>query len=277
MFEIMRKEKLAERTILFNISAEDIAKNARPGQFVVVMADKKGERIPLTIADSSPEKGAITIVFKILGRTTDDLDRLNENNRFYNIAGPLGKPSEIGKFGKIVFVAGGIGIALIHPIAKAMKKSDNNVISIIGAQKKDMLFWEDKIKHVSSEIIVTTDDGSRGEKGFVTDHLKKLLERDAKPNLVFAVGPVVMMKAVAELTRPYKIKTVVSLNPIMVDGTGMCGSCRVEVGGKTMFACVDGPDFDGHKVNFGLLSKRQSVYLDEEKEVQKKFHNCRCL
>ncbi|MBA3053198.1 MAG: sulfide/dihydroorotate dehydrogenase-like FAD/NAD-binding protein [Candidatus Omnitrophota bacterium] len=277
MFEIKKKEQLAGDTVLFAVDAPDIAENGRPGQFVMVMVNEEGERIPLTIADFDPASGTITIVFKILGKTTGDLGRLKEGDRIFNIAGPLGKPSETGKTGKIIMVAGGIGIALIHPIAGAMKKSGNNVTSIIGAQNKDMIFWVDKIKDVSSEVIVTTDDGSLGKKGFVTGELKVLLESKEKPGLVFAVGPVVMMKAVADLTRHYKVKTVVSLNPIMVDGTGMCGSCRVEVGGKTMFACVDGPDFDAHEVDFSLLSKRQNVYLELEKEAMGSPHKCKCL
>ena len=275
MFEIIAKERLAEDTVLLTVSAGDIAGNALPGQFVMVMADKESERIPLTIADFNTEAGTVTIVFKILGRSTADLGCLEKNDSIYNITGPLGKPSHIVKNKNVIMVAGGIGIALIYPIARAMKDAGNKVISIIGAQCSDMLFWEDRMKDVSSELIVVTDDGSCGLKGFVTGPLKGVLDGDTVQELVFAVGPVVMMKAVAELTKPYGVKTVVSLNPIMVDGTGMCGSCRVEVGGKTRFACVDGPDFDGHEVDFNTLVLRQRVYLEQEKEASEKVHKCK--
>lgn len=269
MWEIISREILAKDTVLLQIDTPDIAKNTEPGQFVVVMVNEQGERIPLTIADFNRKKGTITIVFKILGRTTCDLSELNEGDRLFNITGPLGKPSQIKKSGNVVMIGGGIGIALIYPIAKAMKEAGNNVISIIGAQSKGLLFWEEKMKSASSELIVMTDDGSSGRKGFVTDVLRDLLEKDKNIGLVFAVGPVVMMRAVAEVTKPRQIKTIVSLNSIMVDGTGMCGSCRVEVAGKTKFACVDGPDFDAHEVNFEILMKRQEMYLEQERMVFK--------
>lgn len=269
MWEIISREILAKDTVLLQIDTPDIAKNTEPGQFVVVMVNEQGERIPLTIADFNRKKGTITIVFKILGRTTCDLSELNEGDRLFNITGPLGKPSQIKKSGNVVMIGGGIGIALIYPIAKAMKEAGNNVVSIIGAQSKGLLFWEEKMKSASGELIVMTDDGSSGRKGFVTDVLRDLLEKDKNIGLVFAVGPVVMMRAVAEVTKPRQIKTIVSLNSIMVDGTGMCGSCRVEVAGKTKFACVDGPDFDAHEVNFEILMKRQEMYLEQERMVFK--------
>ncbi|MBI3008372.1 MAG: sulfide/dihydroorotate dehydrogenase-like FAD/NAD-binding protein [Candidatus Omnitrophica bacterium] len=243
-----------------------IAKKAKPGQFVIIRLSETGERIPITIADSDPDKGTITLLVQEAGKTTTLLGRMKEGESIQDMVGPLGTPSHIDKFGKVVCVGGGFGIAAIHLIAKALKEVGNEVISIIGARSKDLLIMEDEMKNASSALKIATDDGSYGEKGFVTDILRKLLNEEKKPDLVIAVGPVPMMKAVSDMTKPSGIKTMVSLNPIMIDGTGMCGGCRVNVGGKTKFACVEGPDFDGHQVDFDLLMKRQKTYTALEKE-----------
>ena len=266
MFEIVEKINLAEDTNLMEVSAPDIAKNARAGQFVIILSGEKAERIPLTIVDRSIEKGTITIVYKILGRSTADLAKMEKGDKLFNVAGPLGKPSEIRKFGTVALVGGGIGIALIYPLAKALSAAGNRVVSILGAQTEKLLILREKINSVSDELLPATDDGSAGTKGFVTGVLDERIKK-GKIDMVFAVGPVIMMRETAKVTKRWGIKTIVSLNPIMVDGTGMCGSCRVEVDGKTKFACVDGPDFDAHKVNFDLLARRQAVYKKQEKSV----------
>ncbi|MCD6413456.1 MAG: sulfide/dihydroorotate dehydrogenase-like FAD/NAD-binding protein [Elusimicrobia bacterium] len=272
MFEIIEKIELAEDTNLIELSAPDIAENALPGQFVIIVAEEKGERIPLTITDRNTEKGTITVVYKILGRSTADLGRMEKGTSLFNVAGPLGKPSEIRRFGTVAVVGGGIGIALIYPVAKALSRCGNRVITVIGAQNEKLLILRDRIASVSAELLIATDDGSAGRKGFVTELLEDRIKKE-KIDMVFAVGPVVMMKAAAAVTKKYGIKTIVSLNPIMVDGTGMCGACRVEVGGKTKFACVDGPDFDAHEVNFELLAQRQKIYRKQEKKA---CGDCQC-
>jgi ferredoxin--NADP+ reductase len=231
------------------------------------MIDDKGERIPLTIADSNAKDGTLTIVFIEVGKTTHQLGLLKIGDSIMSLTGPLGLPTEVEKFGTVVCVAGGFAVASIMPIARAMKQAGNKVISILGARSKNLLFWEDKLRSVSDKLIVTTDDGTYGRKGLVTEPLKELLEGSEKINRVIAIGPSAMMKFCAKTTEPFKVKTIVSLNPIMVDGTGMCGCCRVEVGGETKFACVDGPDFDGHKVDWDLLGARQRTYLPEEKRA----------
>ncbi|ALM76601.1 sulfide/dihydroorotate dehydrogenase-like FAD/NAD-binding protein [Thermococcus barophilus] len=265
MFEILRKEKLAPGINLFEIKAERIAKKARPGQFVILRLHERGERIPLTIADTNPEKGTVTIVAQEVGKTTHELGTYNAGDFILDFLGPLGKPSHIDKFGTVVMIGGGVGVAEIYPVAKAMKEAGNYVISILGFRTKELVFWEDKLKQVSDEVIVTTNDGSYGMKGFTTHALQKLIDEGRKIDLVHAVGPTIMMKFVAELTKPYGIKTVASLNPIMVDGTGMCGACRVTVGEEIKFACVDGPEFDAHQVNWDELMKRLDYYKDLEK------------
>ena len=265
MFRITYRETLATKIHLFKIEAPAVARKAQPGQFVVVRVDERGERIPLTIADWDEKEGSVSMVFMEVGATTFRLALLKAGDFIADFVGPLGVPSDIEKFGTVVCVAGGVGVAVITPIAKALKEKGNNIISILGARSKDLLFWEDKLRNASHQLIVTTDDGTYGRKGVVTEPLKELLENGEKVDRVIAIGPTVMMKFCAKTTQPFGVKTIVSLNPIMVDGTGMCGCCRVSVGGATKFACVDGPDFDGHQVDWDLLTARQRIYLDEEK------------
>ena len=265
MFRIISRDTLATKIHLFKIEAPAVARKAQPGQFVVVRVDERGERIPLTIADWNEKEGSVSMVFMEVGATTFRLAQLRAEEYVADFIGPLGVPSDIEKFGTVVCVAGGVGVAVITPIAKALKDKGNNIISILGARSKDLLFWEDKLRNASHQLIVTTDDGTYGRKGVVTEPLKELLESGEKVDRVIAIGPTVMMKFCAKTSQPFGVKTIVSLNPIMVDGTGMCGCCRVSVGGATKFACVDGPDFDGHQVDWDLLAARQRIYLDEEK------------
>ncbi len=265
MYRILAREDLAPNIHLFKVEAPLVAKKAQPGQFVVVRSDEKGERIPLTIADWDKKEGNVTIVFMEVGTTTKKLALLNAGDNILDFVGPLGRPTEIEKFGTVVCVAGGVGAAPMFPIARALKAQENEIISILGARNKELLFWEERLHSVSDELIVTTDDGSYKRKGLVTEPLKELLQ-ETKVDRVIAIGPTVMMKFCSLTTKPFGVKTMVSLNPIMVDGTGMCGCCRVSVGGETKFACVDGPDFDGHEVDWDLLMNRLRTYLDEEKE-----------
>lgn len=244
-----------------------------PGQFVVLRVNEEGERIPLTVADAIPDMGILVIVFQEVGKSTKLLGTLNEGDSILDLIGPLGLPSHIEMFGTVVCVGGGVGTPEIFPVARALKQAGNKVISIIGFRNKDIILMADEMKSVSDELIVATDDGSNGNKGFVTDMLKKVIDRGEKVDHVFAVGPVIMMKMVSKLTEPYKIPTVVSLNPIMLDATGMCGVCRVDVGGVTKFACVDGPEFDGHKVDFDMLMARLRTYLPEEKRSLEEFES----
>lgn len=263
MFEILRKEELSEQITLFDIAAMDIAMKARPGNFFMLRIHEQGERIPLTIADFDRNRGTITTVFQKVGKTTNHLGRLNEGDYLTDVTGPLGNHSEIEKFGRVVCVGGGVGIAPIYPITRALKEAGNEVISITGARSKSLLFWEDKMRNVSDHFIITTDDGSRGIKALVTGPLDEILNSQ-KVDRVFAIGPAVMMKFVCKTTEKHNVKTIVSLNSIMIDATGMCGGCRVQVGGETKFTCVDGPEFDGHKVDFDLLMKRLQTYVAEE-------------
>jgi NAD(P)H-flavin reductase len=265
LYKILLREDLVPGIHLFKIAAPAVAKKAQPGQFVVVRIDEKGERIPLTIADWDEGEGSVTIVFMEVGTTTARLALLKADDFIADFVGPLGLPTHIENFGTVVCVAGGFAVATIVPIARAMRRKGNKVISIMGARSEDLLFWEDKLGSVSDRLIVTTDDGSYGRKGVVTVPLKELLDSGEKVDRVIAIGPVVMMKFCSLTTVPFGVKTIVSLNPIMVDGTGMCGCCRVSVGDETKFACVDGPDFDGHQVDWDLLFARQCIYLDEEK------------
>jgi len=265
LYKILFKQDLVPNIHLFKISAPTVARKAQAGQFVVIRIDEKGERIPLTIADWDKDEGSITIVFMEVGTTTHRLALLGTGDFIADFIGPLGLPTHIDKFGTVVCVAGGFAVATIMPIARAMREKGNRVISIMGARNKDLLFWENELRRVSDELIVTTDDGSYARQGLVTEPLKEVLESSDKIDRVIAIGPSIMMKFCAETTRPFGVKTIVSLNPIMVDGTGMCGCCRVSVGGVTRFACVDGPDFDGHQVDWDLLFARQRIYLDEEK------------
>jgi ferredoxin--NADP+ reductase len=276
LYKILFKEDLVPQIHLFRMAAPAVAKKARAGQFVVVRIDEKGERIPLTIADYDQKEGTVTIVFMEVGATTARLALLKAGDAVADFVGPLGVPAEIENYGTVVCVAGGVGAAPVAPIARELKKAGNKVITILGARSKELLFWEDVLKATSDEMIVTTDDGTYGCKGVVTEPLKELLESGRKINRVVAIGPVVMMKFCALTTLPFGVKTIVSLNPIMVDGTGMCGCCRVAVGGETKFACVDGPDFDGHKVDWDLMAARQRIYLGEEKcayEEWRKSHS----
>lgn len=264
MYKIITKQELAPNVKLFEMDAPLIARKAQPGQFVILRIDENGERVPLTIADFNRNKGTITLIFQEVGATTRQLGALNEGDALLDLVGPLGKKTHIEKFGTIVCVGGGIGIAPVYPIARGMKEAGNKVISIIGARTKDILIYEEEMAAVSDLLHITTDDGSKGHKGFVTDPLRQMLESDEKIDLVVAIGPVVMMRNVAETTRSFGVPTVVSLNPIMVDGTGMCGGCRVSVGNETKFACVDGPEFDAHKVDFNALIARQKMYIPQE-------------
>jgi len=265
LYKILLKQDLVPQIHLFKMAAPAVAKKAQAGQFVVVRIDEKGERIPLTVADWDEKEGSVTIVFMEVGATTARLASLKAGDAIADFVGPLGLPAEIEKFGTVVCVAGGVGAAPIAPVARELKKAGNKIISILGARSKDLLFWEDVLGSVSDRLIVTTDDGSYGRKGVVTEPLKELLESGEKVDRVIAIGPVVMMKFCSLTTLPFGVKTIVSLNPIMVDGTGMCGCCRVSVSGETKFACVDGPDFDGHQVDWELLAARQRIYLDEER------------
>jgi len=265
LYKILLSKDLVPNVHLYRIEAPAVAKKAQPGQFIIIRIDERGERIPLTVADWDREEGSVTIIVMEVGTTTRRLTKLGTGDYIADFVGPLGLPTHIEKYGTVVCVAGGFAVAPIMPIARAMKQAGNKVISIMGARNKDLLFWEDELRNVSDQLIVTTDDGSYARKGLVTEPLKELLESDGKIDLVVAIGPSIMMKFCAKTTEPFGVKTIVSLNPIMVDGTGMCGCCRVSVNGVTRFACVDGPDFDGHQVDWDLLMARQRIYLDEEK------------
>ena len=266
MYQIIGKKNLGEGINLYNISAPDIALKAQPGQFIILRVNKNGERIPITIANSDKKDKTITILVQTLGKTTHLLSELNVGESLADLVGPLGVPTEIKKFGTVVCIGGGFGTAAIYPIAKAMKAEGNHVISIIGARSKELLLMEDEMKAASNEVFAATNDGSCGTKGIVTDVLRNLIyDKKIQIDRVIAIGPVIMMKAVSDLTKEKSIKTIVSLNPIMIDGTGMCGACRVLVGNKTKFACVDGPDFDGHLVDFDNLMNRLKFYKEEEK------------
>ena len=265
MYKILEREDLVPGIHLFKMAAPAVAAKAQAGQFVVVRIDERGERIPLTIADWDKGGGTVTIVFMEVGATTARLALLKQGDAIADFVGPLGVPTHIENFGTVVCVAGGVGAAPVAPVARTLKNAGNKIITILGARSKDLLFWEDVLKSTSDQMIVTTDDGSYGRKGVVTGPLKELLESGEKIDRVIAIGPVVMMKFCSLTTAPSGVRTIVSLNPIMVDGTGMCGCCRVSVGGETKFACVDGPDFDGHKVDWDLLAARQRIYIDEEK------------
>ena len=274
MYKIIDRQDLSSVIHLFKIDAPEIAQKARAGQFVIVRIDEKGERIPLTFADWDAKAGSVTIIFMEAGATTCRMARLNSGDSLMNFVGPLGIPAHIEKFGTVVCVGGGIGVAPITPIATALKRAGNWVISIMGARNKGLLFWEDKLSHSSNELIVTTDDGSYGRQGLVTEPLKEVLV-SRKIDRVIAIGPIPMMKYCAATTQPFGVTTIVSLNPLMVDGTGMCGCCRVSVGGATRFACVDGPDFDGHKVDWDLMTVRSKAYSVEEKVSMEKWQ-CQC-
>jgi ferredoxin--NADP+ reductase len=276
MFEILKRQEMADGTVVLNeISAPKIARNAKPGQFVMLKANETGERIPLTMADTNAKKGTLTVIYQVVGKSTALFKSLQVGDRFQDVIGPLGKPTHLEKVGTVVCVGGGTGVAVIHPITRGLKEIGNHVIAIIGARTKDLLILEDKMKAASHELHVCTDDGSYGHHGFVTDVLKEVLEKE-DVKLVVGIGPVPMMKFVTKMTAEYNVKTLVSLNSIMVDGTGMCGCCRVSVGGKTQFACVDGPEFDGHLVDFDELGQRLDAYKQEEQRAYEKYlHECK--
>ena len=276
MHEIVAKKELASGIKSVEIFAPEIAEKSQAGQFVILRVDEKGERFPLTLVDWDRKKGTITLIFLEIGLSSKKLGALEEGDVVLDIAGPLGNPSEIENFGTVCVIGGGVGTASAYPIARALKEAGNKVISIVGAKTTGLLILEDEVEKISDELYISTDDGTKGQKGFVSDVLKILIQKGYNFDLVYAIGPAVMMRAVAEVTRPYNIKTIVSLNSIMVDGMGMCGACRVTVGGETKFACVDGPEFDAHKVNFGELMKRQMVFIAEEKMALEHWENRRC-
>ena len=265
MYRILERQDLTPNIHLFKIDAPRVAAKARAGQFIILRQGENGERIPLTLADWDKEAGSVTVVFMEVGKTTRKLAELKAGDAITDFAGPLGLPTHIENYGTVVCVAGGFAVATIMPIARALKEAGNRVITIMGARSKDLLFWEKEVGRYSDELIVTTDDGSNGRKGLVTEPLRDILAKEGNGvTRVIAIGPTVMMKFSAKTTEPFKVKTIVSLNPIMVDGTGMCGCCRVSVGGVTRFACVDGPDFDGHEVDWDELMARQRTYLEQE-------------
>jgi ferredoxin--NADP+ reductase len=273
MNTIIRKQQLAGEVFQIEVSAPLIARERKPGQFVIVQIDTNfGERIPLTIADADPERGSVTLIFQTVGKTTHRLATLKEGDRIENLLGPLGQPTHIEKFGTVVCVGGGIGVAPLHPIAKGLKAAGNTVIAILGARNRSLIILEEKMRAIADKLIVCTDDGSYGRKGLVTAPLQEVCAATPPPNMVVAIGPPIMMKFCAETTRPFKIPTMVSLNTIMVDGTGMCGGCRVTVGGRTKFVCVDGPEFDGHLVDFDNMMKRLSAYKGQEDDAHEQCH-----
>jgi len=256
------------RITRLEILAPQIVRKAKSGQFVVLMVEEKGERIPLTIVDKNKDKGTLTLIFQEIGLTTKLLGKLNPGDSLYALVGPLGNPTEIKNYGKVILVGGGVGIAEIYPVALDLKEAGNHITTILGARTKDLLILEKELKEVSNELYVSTDDGSYLRRGFVTDILKEVLVQSSNIyNLVYAVGPIPMMKKITQLTKDYNIKTIVSLNALMVDATGMCGCCRVTVGKETKFSCIDGPEFDGHLVDWEELEKRNKIYLDKEKHI----------
>ncbi len=277
MYRILEKQVLSDVTKLMVVEAPHVARKARAGQFVIVRIDERGERIPLTIADYDREAGTITLIFQEVGKSTKHLGTLNVGDALATLAGPLGHPTEIANYGTVVCVGGGVGIAPIFPIARSLKEAGNHVVSIIGARTRDLLFWEDRMRAVSDELVVCTDDGSYGRKALVTEPLKELLEARGKEIArVWAIGPAIMMKFVSLTTKPFGIPTIVSLNTIMIDGTGMCGGCRVLLEEGAQFVCVDGPEFDGHKVDWDNLLARLAFYRDEERLAMERWeHECR--
>lgn len=267
MNKIVKKKQLSAEVFEMEVEAPLIAQNRKAGQFIIVQIDSEwGERIPLTIADADPKAGTITMVFQTVGASTHRLAAKNVGDYVENILGPLGNPTHIEKFGTVVCVGGGIGVAPLHPIAQAMKAAGNRVIIIIGARNKELVIFEDRMRKIADELVIVTDDGSYGRKALVTEPLKEYCSQDPKPDLAVAIGPPIMMKFCAEATRPFQVPTVVSLNTIMIDGTGMCGGCRVSVGGQTKFVCVDGPEFDGHQVDFDNMMTRLRAYKEKEEE-----------
>jgi ferredoxin/flavodoxin---NADP+ reductase len=275
MYKILHAEFIAPGIKRFVIDAPRIARKQKPGQFVILRVYEEGERIPLTIEKSDPERGTINIVVQSIGKTTHLLNSLDSGDSIRDIVGPLGKPSEIEKFGTVVVMGGGVGTAMAYPSAAALKRAGNRVISILGARSKDLVILEREMREVSDALMVTTDDGTYADKGFVTDKLRQLIENGTRIDLVLAVGPIPMMRAVADMTRKENIRTMVSLNPIMIDGTGMCGGCRVLIDGKSEFACVDGPEFDAHRIDFAVLVQRNAMYRSAEQKSMDDFQKGR--
>lgn len=271
MYKILKKKRLNDNVTLMDIEAPMVASKVRAGQFIILRVNETGERIPLTVADYNRESGAVTIIFQKVGKTTMLLDTLNEGDSILDFVGPLGHASDLEGYKKVAVIGGGVGCAIAYPEAKALFNLGAEVDMIAGFRNKDIIILEDEMKAVSSRMFITTDDGSNGNKGFVTDVLKRLLNEGADYDLVIAIGPLVMMRAVSNLTKEYGIKTKVSMNPIMIDGTGMCGGCRLTVGGETKFACVDGPDFDGHQVDFDEALRRSAMYKQEETHACRMF------
>lgn len=275
MNPIIEKQDLSENVVRMVLAAPDIARKRRAGQFIILKVDEKGERIPLTIVDSDAVAGTLTIIFQVVGKTTAALAAMKVGDALSDVQGPLGNATEIENFGHVVCIGGGVGVGVVYPLAAALKKAGNRVTSIIGARTKNLLILEEEMKKVSDKLIVATDDGSYGFHGFVSAVLQNLIDAKEKIDRVYAIGPVPMMRVLCDVTKPYGIRTIVSLNPIMVDATGMCGACRVSVGGKTKFTCVDGPEFDGHEVDFALLTNRLRMYQTQEKQSLE-AHRCEC-
>ena len=273
MYPIIATEELVPRVRLYKIYAPRVAKKAAAGQFVILRVDENGERIPLTIADWDVAEGSVSIVFMEVGTTTTKLARLKAGDAIADLVGPLGNPTEVENFGTVCLMAGGFATATIMPIARAMKAAGNKVIIVVGARNKDLLFWQDRLAQNSDELIITTDDGSAGRKGVATEPVKEKLQNGERIDRVIAIGPSIMMKFSSLTTKPFGVKTIVSMNPIMVDGTGMCGCCRVSIAGQTKFACVDGPEFDGHAIDWDSFMSRQRSYVEEEK---RSLEICRC-
>ena len=271
MFKILHAEFIAPGIKRFVIQAPRIARKQKPGQFIILRIYEEGERIPITIEKSDPERGTINIVVQSVGKTTYLLNSLETGDGIRDVVGPLGKPSEIEKFGTVVVMGGGVGTAMAYPTAAALKRAGNHVISIVGARSKELVILEREMREVSDELLVTTDDGTYADKGFVTDKLRQLIDCGTEINRVLAIGPIPMMRAVADMTRKENIRTIVSLNPIMIDGTGMCGGCRVLIDGKSQFACVDGPEFDAHRINFDVLVQRNAMYRAAEQKSMEDF------
>jgi ferredoxin--NADP+ reductase len=274
--EILENTTLADKVNRFRVYAPEIVKRRQAGQFVIIRLDQDGERVPLTIADTDPEAGSLTLVVQAVGKSTAQMAKLSPGFVLADVVGPLGSPTHVEKVGTVVMVGGGIGIAPAHPIAQAMKAAGNRVVSILGARSKDLLIMESEMQAASDEVLICTDDGSAGHHGLVTDVLKNLITESGKPDLAVAIGPPIMMKFVCLLTKEYDIPTVASVNPIMIDGTGMCGGCRVTVGGKTKFGCVDGPEFDGHQIDFDEMMQRQAFYKEQEQLAYERYqHRCK--
>jgi len=276
MYRILKKQEMSESVKMVLVEAPLVAKKGLPGQFVIVRIDEKGERIPLTIADSDPAEGTLTLIFQEVGKSTRQMGTLRVGDGFENVVGPLGRPTEIENYGIVVVVGGGVGIAPLFPITRALKQAGNRVISIIGARDKSLLFWQERMSEYSDEMIVCTDNGSLGRKALVTEPLQEILAARADIARVWAIGPAIMMKFVAQTTKPYGIPTIVSLNTVMIDGTGMCGGCRVVMAGGAKFVCVDGPEFDAHQVNWEILLARLAYYRPQEKEALERWESHVC-